>query len=132
MRKLFFISMFVLASVLLAACGGGATPAADGAAEEKPVNIQVETSPSPAMMGDVELIFTITDANGSPIEGATVDVSVDHTDMTGMGMSGLATEQGGGKYSIKAGFSMTGNWKLTVYVRKDGLDYKEDIDIKIQ
>jgi hypothetical protein len=84
------------------------------------------------MMGDVELVFTITDANGSPIEGATVDVSADHTDMTGMGMSGLATEQGDGKYSIKAGFSMTGNWKLTVYVRKDGFDYKEDIDIKIQ
>lgn len=132
MRKLFFISMFVLASVLLAACGGGAAPAADGATEEKPVNIQVETSPSPAMMGDVELVFTITDANGSPIEGATVDVSVDHTDMTGMGMSGVATDQGGGKYSIKAGFSMSGNWRLTVYVRKDGLDFQEDIDIKIQ
>ncbi|MBE0680699.1 MAG: FixH family protein [Anaerolineales bacterium] len=132
MRKFFFISMFVLASVLLSACGGGAAPAADGATEEKPVNIQVETSPSPAMMGDVELVFTITDANGSPIEGATVDVSVDHTDMTGMGMSGVATDQGGGQYSIKAGFSMSGNWKLTVYVRKDGLDFQEDIDIKIQ
>ncbi|WKZ35030.1 MAG: FixH family protein [Anaerolineales bacterium] len=131
MRKLFFISMFVLASVLLSACGGGAAPAAD-TTEEKPVNIQVETSPSPAMKGDVELIFTLTDANGSPIEGATVDVSVDHTDMTGMGMSGVATDQGGGKYSIKAGFSMSGNWKLTVYVRKDGLDFQEDIDIKIQ
>ncbi len=132
MRKLFFISMFVLASVLLAACGGGAAPAAEGPTEEKPVNIQVETSPSPAMMGDVELIFIITDANGSPIEGATVDVSVDHTDMTGMGMSGVATDQGGGKYSIKADFSMSGNWRLTVYVRKDGLDFQEDIDIKIQ
>jgi hypothetical protein len=132
MRKLFFISMFVLASVLLAACGGGAAPATDVTTEEKPVKIQVETSPSPAMMGDVELVFTITDANGSPIEGATVDVSADHTDMTGMGMSGVATDQGGGQYSIKAGFSMSGNWKLTVYVRKDGLDFQEDIDIKIQ
>ena len=132
MRKLFFISMFVLASVLLAACGGGAAPAADVTTEEKPVNIQVETSPSPAMMGDVELIFTITDANGSPIEGATVDVSVDHTDMTGMGMSGVATDQGGGRYSINANFSMSGNWKLTVYVRKDGLDFQEDIEIKVQ
>ncbi len=132
MRKLFFINMLVLASVLLAACGGGAAPAVDGATEQKPVNIQVETSPSPAMMGDVELVFTITEANGSSIEGATVDVSVDHTDMTGMGMSGVATDQGGGKYSIKAGFSMSGNWRLTVYVRKDGLDFQEDIDLKIQ
>jgi hypothetical protein len=129
----FFISMFVLASVLLSACGGASTPAAstDGASSQQ-VNIAVSTNPSPAMMGDVELVLTITDANGSPIEGAKVDVSADHTDMSGMGMSGLATEQGDGKYSIKANFSMSGNWKLTVYVRKDGLDYKEDIELKIQ
>lgn len=132
MRKLFFINMVFLASVLLAACGGGAAPAADGAVEEKPVNIQVETSPSPAMMGDVELVFTITDANGSPIEDATVDVSADHTDMTGMTMGGAASDQGDGKYAINANFSMSGNWKLTVYVRKDRLDYKEDIDFKVQ
>lgn len=132
MRRICLISMFVLALVLLAACGGEAAPATDGTTEEKPVNIQVETSPSPARMGDVELVFTIADANGNPIEGATVDVSADHTDMTGMTMGGAATDQGGGKYAINANFSMSGNWKLTVYVRKAGLDYKEDIVFKVQ
>lgn len=131
MRKLFFVSLLVVLSVLLAACGGGATPAAETSA--KPVNIKVEPNPSPAGVGDAELIFTITDAKGSPIEGARVDVSADHTDMTGMGMSGAATDQGAGRYSINANFSMTGNWKLTVYVRNDaGLDYKEDIEFKVQ
>jgi len=130
MRRLFFVSLFVL-SVLLAACGGGTTPAAESSA--KLVNIKVESSPSPAGVGDAELIFTITDAKGSPIEGARVDVSADHTDMTGMGMSGAATDQSAGRYSINANFSMTGNWKLTVYVRNDaGLDYKEDIEFKVQ
>lgn len=130
MRKV-IISMLVLMSVLLAACGAGApTPAPSIAG--KPVNIAVTTNPNPPVMGDVELIFTLTDANGNPIEGAAVDVSADHTDMSGMGMSGAATEQGGGRYAIKANFSMSGNWKLTVFVRKDGLEYKEDIAIKIQ
>ena len=129
MRKMFFISMFVL----LAACGSSAQPAAPvESGSSSQVNIQVESNPSPAMMGDMELILTITDGDGNPIEGATVDVSADHTDMTGMGMSGLATEQGGGRYSINANFRMSGNWKLTVYVRKEGLDYKEDIEFKIQ
>jgi hypothetical protein len=129
MRKMFFISMFVL----LAACGSSAQPAAPvESGSSSQVNIQVESNPSPAMMGDMELILTITDGDGNPIEGASVDVSADHTDMTGMGMSGLATEQGGGRYSINANFSMSGNWKLTVYVRKEGLDYKEDIEFKIQ
>ena len=130
MRKTIFISVFVLLSVLLAACGSAATPADTTSA--KPVNIAVSTNPNPAMMGDMELVFTITDEHGSPIEGATVDVSVDHTDMTGMTMDGAATDQGGGKYAINANFSMSGNWKLTVYVRKDGLDYKEDIEFKVQ
>lgn len=130
MRKIIFISMLVAISVVLAACGSAATSAESTITKQ--VNIKLETNPSPAMMGDMELTLTITDASGNPIEGATVDVSVDHTDMTGMGMSGLATEQGGGKYSIKANFQHTGNWKLTVYVRKDGLDYKEDIEFPVQ
>jgi len=129
MRKLVFVSLLVLVSVLLAACAGSATP--DSSA--KPVNIKVESDPSPAVVGDAELVLTVTDANGNPIEGARVDVSADHTDMSGMGMSGAATDQGSGRYSIHANFSMTGNWKLTVYVRNDeGPDYEEDIDFKVQ
>src|SRR5512145_2213578 len=101
MRKLVFVGLLVVMSVLLAACGGSATP--DSSA--KPVNIKVESDPSPAVVGDAELVFTITDANGDPIDGARVDVSADHTDMSGMGMSGAATDQGSGRYSINANFS---------------------------
>lgn len=130
MRKFIFISLLVALSVLLAACGSVETPV--DTTSSKQVTIKVDTNPSPAMTGDIELMFTITDASGAPIEGAKVDISADHTDMMGMGMSGAATDQGGGQYSIKAGFSMSGNWKLTVYVRKDALDYKEEIELPIQ
>jgi hypothetical protein len=133
MRKIIFISMLVLSSVLLAACGGASTPASNSnSASSQQANIAVSTNPNPATMGALELVFTITDADGNPIEGAKVDVSADHIDMTGMTMGGAATDQGGGKYAINANFSMSGNWRLTVYVRKDGLDYKEDIDFKVQ
>jgi hypothetical protein len=130
MRKLIFVSLLVALSVLLAACGSAAAPTE--ASSAKPVNIVISTNPNPAAVGDVEMIFTITDADGNPIEGATVDVSADHPSMAGMGMSGLATEQGGGKYSIKANFSDPGDWKVTVYVRMDGLDYKEEFEFPVQ
>lgn len=130
MRKAIFIGTLVIISTLLAACGGAATPAET--ISSKPVNIKVETNPSPAMMGDTELILDITDADGKPVEGATVDISVEHTDMSGMDMNGTATDQGSGRYSIKANFNMSGTWKLTVYVRKDGLDYKEEIELPVQ
>lgn len=133
MRRSIFISMLVLLSVLLAGCGSASTPDGGGGnASSQEVNIAVSTSPNPPMMGDIELVLAITDAYGNPIEGARVDVSADHTDMTGMTMSGPATDQGGGRYAITANFSMSGNWKLTVYVRSDGLDYQEDIQLKIQ
>jgi len=132
MRKLIsVIGLLISTAIFLSACSSGAAPE-DSSASAKPVNIQVESNPNPAMMGDVTLTLTIADENGDPIEGARVDVSVDHTDMTGMDMSGPATEQGEGKYAINANFSMTGNWKMTVYVRKDSLDYQEDIDLNIQ
>ena len=131
MRKLVLIPVFVLLSVLLAACGAGATTSAPESAG-KPVNIEVETNPNPAAMGDIELVLNIQDSAGTPIEGATVDVTATHLDMTGMDMSGAATEQGAGKYAINANFSMSGNWKLKVYVRKEGLDYAEEIDLPVQ
>ena len=130
MKKILLVSMFLtLLAFTLAACGGQSSPASEAAPQ---VNVKLETIPNPASMGDVELVLTVTDQNGNPIEGAKVDVSADHTDMTGMGMSGVATEQGGGEYAIKANFSMSGNWKLTVYVRKDGLDLKQDIPVQIK
>lgn len=131
MRKLIFISVFLALPLLLAACGSAATSVPEDS--NKPVSIQFESKPSPVSVGDAELIFTLTDGSGNPIEGATVDVSADHIDMTGMGMSGAATDQGSGKYSINANFSMSGNWKLTLYVRNPaGLDYKEDIALKVE
>ena len=91
MRKFIFVSLLVSLSVLLAACGSAATTPAE-TTSSKQVNIKVETNPTPAMKGDIELMFTITDASGEPIEGAKVDVAADHPAMAGMGMSGLATE----------------------------------------
>lgn len=132
MRRLILVNAIVLLAVFLAACGSGsaATPAPQDSG--KPVNIKVDTNPNPAAIGDIELILNITDASGDPIEGATVDVTAIHTDMTGMDMSGAATEQGAGKYAINANFSMSGNWKLKMYVRKEGLDYSEEVDLPVQ
>lgn len=130
MRKFMLINLIVALSVLLAACGSAATPADTSSSGQ--VNIKLETSPTPAVKGDIELIFTITDASGASIEGAKVDVNAEHPSMAGMGMSGQATEQGGGKYSIKANFSDSGEWVLTIYVRKGELDYKEEIELSVQ
>ncbi len=130
MRKFSFISLLVVLSVVLAACGSSAAPVDSTSTSQ--VSIKLETIPTPAAKGDVELVFTIADASGAPIEGAKVDVAAEHPSMAGMGMSGQATEQGGGKYSIKANFSDPGDWVLTISVQNGELDYKEEINLPIQ
>ncbi len=129
MRKMIFVSMLILLSVLLAACAGSAPSTSSGE-----INVIVETDPNPVTTGSVDLILNVTDADGNPIEGATVDVSAEHSAMSGMGgaVTGVATEQGAGRYTVTADFGMTGTWNVTVYVRKDGLDAKQEIEFSVQ
>ena len=131
MRKIIVVSMLVALAVLLAACGGSA-PVEEEHESSGDVKVAVASNPSPAVAGDIELLLTVTDKSGAPIAGAEVKVNAEHPAMAGMGMSGQAVEQGGGKYSIKANFSDSGDWMLTVSVHKDGIDHEEDIEFVVE
>ncbi len=124
--RLIVIVVISILAALLAGCAAQTE-------EEATVSVKftLETNPAPPVTGKNEIILKLQDQDGKPLTGATVDVSADHTDMTGMTMSGSATEQEGGKYAITADFSMSGTWKITAYVRKDGLDVKKDFELKI-
>lgn len=126
--RLKWIAILLVFAALLAGCSNvekTQDPAAD------PVKITLTTNPVAPVAGKIEMVLEVKDLSGQPVTGARVDVSADHTDMSGMSMGGAATEQGNGKYAITADFSMSGNWKITVYVRKDSLDFKKDLALKI-
>lgn len=129
MRSLFLI-LAVGLSLFLVACGGATTQAPIATAA--PVTITLKTDPNPPVMGEIELLFKVVDDKGQPVSGADFDVIADHTDMSGMTMHGKASDQGNGNYAITTNFSMSGNWKLSIQVRKDGLDYKQDLDLVIE
>jgi hypothetical protein len=129
MKKFLIPAVFLTLALVLVACSGGAAPATAAAPQ---ATVKMETNPNPAVVGDIQLAFMITDQSGAPIEGAKIDVSADHPSMSGMGMKGLATEQGGGKYAIKANFSDSGNWKITVYIRKGDLDLKQELPLEVK
>ncbi len=116
-------------ALFLAACGGGATPQATPVPEAQ---ITLTTHPNPPAVGDIELVFDVADREGQPVTGANVDVIADHTDMGGMTMHGVATEQGNGRYAITAGFSMAGKWVVTVQVKNAALDYRTDLELQIK
>lgn len=130
MRSLFFIVLVLGMSIFLAACGGAATQAP--AATAAPATITLNTNPNPPAVGDVELMFTVVDDQGQPINSAEFVVIASHTGMSGMTMTGKATDQGNGNYAIMTNFSMAGKWMITAQVRKDALDFKQDINLEIK
>lgn len=110
----FMIGLLAFIGALLAACGTP-TPAASS------LNIQFTTNPDPPKVGDVEYIVTIQDSSGKTVEGAEVHVSANMTAMNMGLMTGLATDQGGGRYTLKTKLTQSGEWKFTIQVDKPGI-----------
>jgi len=117
MKKYILLGGFILIVALaLSACGGTSATAAPS---NNPITLT--TNPNPPKSGDVEMIVQVKDTNGQPLDGVSVIVIGDHTEMKGMMMQGNATAQGNGRYAVKANFAMSGKWKMTVQVNKPGL-----------
>jgi uncharacterized GH25 family protein len=120
--------MILIVSVLITACSNvttGQNPPA------QTVSITLNTDPITPVVGSNIVIVDIQNNNGQPLSGAKVDVSADHKDMSGMSMTGLATEQSSGRYSITADFSMSGKWNINVVVQKESLVYEKDFELII-
>ncbi len=129
-RKFSLILLAIGMSLLLAACSGGDSspvPSTEGQ-----ISVTMTVLPDPPGVGEVLLSFKVLDAQGRPLSGAQVNVTVDHSDMTGMTMHGTATDQGSGIYAVTTDFTMSGNWKVAIEVETESKDFKEDFTLVIQ
>ena len=132
MRSLILIVLAASLSIIILTGCSSTNSSIQSSATPAPATLTLSTKPNPPTTGDVELQFTVMNDRGQPVTGADFDVIADHTEMSGMIMHGKATDQGNGSYAIKTDFSMAGKWKLTLEVRKDGLDFKQDLDLIIK
>lgn len=128
LKALFILSIGL--TLLLTACSGAESTAP--AQTTAPVTITMNVLPDPPVVGDVLLYFNVVDTQGQPVTGADVNVMADHAEMSGMTLQGNASDQGKGIYAITTNFSMAGQWKITVQIKNEALDYKQDIDLNIQ
>ena len=102
---------------LLTACGQPPTPTPNVNVPK----IEFTTNPPVLKVGDAELIVTVKDKDGKPVDDAEVNISYSMTTMNMGNTSGKATDEGGGRYTIKTSFGHTGNVKFTIQVDKPGL-----------
>ena len=120
------VLLALLAALVLSACGprGGQTGGLD-------VTV-VSVSPDPATVGDAVITMEIHDADGNPVEGATIEVE---GTMTHGGMKPVIVETeslGEGKYATQNfKFTMGGDWVLIVCATlADGSTAARQVDLK--
>lgn len=127
------VSLMFVGVLALAACNGGSPTQSAPASGNSLVNIELNTNPESPATGQVELLVTVTDAAGKPVDNAEVSLLASHTEHSGMDMNGKAAAQGNGRYAITADFGMSGKWLVTVEVRGVGADVvRKDFDLALK
>jgi hypothetical protein len=102
-----FLFLALLAS---AACGQAGSPTT----VPTDVHIELDVEPAPPATGDSTLILTLTDANGIPVSGATINVegNMDHAGMEPA--TGQTSDDSDGVYHVPFRWTMGGGWIVTV------------------
>lgn len=130
LRLTIFI-LLILLFLLLAACGGNTGFGADATTTDS-VNITLATNPGSPQMGQLELVATVKDEQGQPINNAEVYIFANHTGHGGMDVQGKATNQGEGRYAVTVDFSMSGIWKVTVQVNQSQEIITQGFDLEVE
>lgn len=107
---------------LLGACAPAAPPPLRQEQTVDGLTIGLEANGSPKLNASEQLVVTLADAQGRPVDGA--DVYIDLT-MPAMPMGTnrpIAESQGMGRYLASTAYTMSGDWELTVVVEIDGVE----------
>lgn len=130
------IVLTIALMLLLAACGGTATPTPTvipAGSGETGYQTSVQFSPGTLTVGSAALIVTVTTGDGAPAAGLTVSA---RGDMRHAGMPpvlGEATEDDPGVYTIPWEWTMAGDWLVDVTVRAaDGGEVVQTINVQVE
>lgn len=129
-RKMYILALLGL--LVLAGCGGRESQQEQQSADDAGVNIDL-SYPDPAAVGETTLTITLTDADGNPINDATLAI---RGDMNHAGMQPVLrdVEEGeGGVYEVPFQWTMDGDWIVTVDVTlADGTEVSETFDLSVE
>ncbi|MCA9904119.1 MAG: FixH family protein, partial [Anaerolineae bacterium] len=118
-----------LLSLLLAACGQ------QSASPPTPTNVDmsVRVEPEPLAVGEATLLVILKNADGSPIDGATLQV---HGDMDHEGMTPVdreVSDSTNGEYRVPFEWTMGGGWIVTIAARlPDGGEISQTFDFFVE
>jgi hypothetical protein len=106
---------------------------ADSTSAESTITIDLVVEPDPPAMGDTTLIVTLTDADGDPIDDATIEAvgDMDHAGM--QPVNGEIEDGTDGEYRIPFEWTMGGDWTVTLTVTlADGATVEQTFDLAVE
>lgn len=104
------IILSVLLVIVLTACGGRNSNQADN----NDLNISVDVAST--TVGTTDLMVTILDENGAPVNDATVNIKGDMSHAGMQPVLGESSSAENGVYTIPYEWTMAGDWFVTVDV----------------
>jgi hypothetical protein len=118
----------LLAALILTACATGRPETIVLRQTVDGLTMTLEKPREIVALQDYEMVITLSDAAGKPVDGASVYLDLTMPGMT-MGVNQpLADSRGGGRYTVHAVFSMEGNWRTVVHASVAGEEYVAGFD----
>ena len=124
LRAIRITAVFFLLITALAACGSGGR--AGYTSQQQTINgmtITLERPQQVAILQDIEVFVTLTDASGKRVDGATIYLEQDMSTMKMSSNQPLGEPLGNGQYRLKSLFTMDGAWIVVVHAGVGGKEY---------
>lgn len=116
------ILTLLAALIALAACAAAPAPTRQEQTVEG-LTIGLEAPETPRLNAAQELVVTLSDAQGSPVDGATVYLDLTMPAMPMGTNAPIAQPLGQGRYSApNVVMNMTGDWEIAVVAEVDGVE----------
>ncbi len=122
----------LLAALLLAACGAGRPETLTRSQTVDGLTIAVEQPQQVVALQDYDLIVTLTDAQGNPVDGASVYLDLSMPGMTMGTNQPIADPLGDGRYRVRTVYSMEGDWLIAVHARTGGKEHVATFDLSVE
>ncbi len=88
------------------------------------ITVGLEAADRPRLNTAQEFIVTLADAQGRPIDGASVYIDLTMPLMPMGTNRPVAASLGGGRYQAQAAYTMSGAWEITVVAEVGGAEHR--------